>query len=221
LSGATILFTEMSPDMDWEDDFNHWYETHHIPVRAAVPGFVSAQRYCEPDRPNYLAVYEIESPDILQSAEYQKVRAQPNGQTAWMLSNAMNYSRYIGKETSTARRDGVDDSFLDTPFLYAVFFSVPDERAEEFNSWYDDEHVPLLLQSEHWLAVRRFEILEGEPQPWTHLAVHYLDAMAALSSPERDAARDTEWRKRLAEEPWFQSGTQVYESIGNRFPGIG
>jgi hypothetical protein len=45
--------------------------------------------------------------------------------------------------------------------------------------------------------------------------------MAALSSPERDAARDTEWRKRLAEEPWFQSGTQVYESIGNRFPGIG
>ncbi len=217
MRGATILFTEMSPDMDWEDDFNHWYDTHHIPVRAAVPGFLSAKRYCDPDRPNYLAVYEIESPETLESADYKKVRAQPNGQTAWMLSNVQNYSRYVGKEISSAKRDDVDEGYLDAPYLYAVFFSVPDNRVEEFNAWYEDEHVTLLLKCEHWQAVRRFEILEGEPQPWTHLAIHYIDDMAALNSPEREAARDTEWRKRLSEEPWFQSSTQLYESIGGRF----
>lgn len=217
MNGATILFTEMSPDMDWEDDFNHWYDSHHIPVRAAVPGFLSAQRYCDPDRPNYLAVYEIETPEILESVPYQKVRAQPNAQTAWMLSNVQNYSRYIGKKLSEARRDDVDDTFLDAPYLYAVFFSVPDEKAEEFNAWYDDEHVPLLLKCKHWLAVRRFEILEGEPQPWTHLAIHHIDDMAAFTSPEREAARTTEWRAKLAEEPWFQSSNQLYERIGDRF----
>lgn len=219
MSGATILFTEMSPDPDWEDDFNHWYDSHHIRVRAAVPGFLSAKRYCDPDRPNYLAVYEIASEDVLQSTEYQKVRAQPNAQTAWMLSNVQNYSRYVGNQIAEAKRDDTGDDFIDSPYLYAVFFSVPDERAADFNAWYDEEHVPLLLKCPSWLAVRRFEIIEGEPQPWTHLAIHYLDDLAALTSPERDAARDTDWRKRLAEEPWFQSSTQVYESIGDRFNG--
>lgn len=221
MKGATILFTEMSPDMDWEDDFNHWYDTHHIPVRAAVPGFVSAQRYKDPDRPTYLAVYEITAPEVLESVDYQKVRAQPNAQTAWMLSNVQNYSRYIGKEMSMVLRDGQDDGVIDAPVLYAVFFSVPDERVDEFNSWYDDEHVPLLLKCDHWLAVRRFEILEGEPQPWTHLAVHYIADMAAFDSPERKAARSTEWRAKLAEEPWFQGSYEVYERFGDRFEGVG
>ena len=221
MKGATVLFSEMSPDIGWEGAFNHWYDTHLIPVRMGVPGFVSVQRYCDTDRPNYLGLFEITAPEVLESEEYEKIKSQPNAQTAWMRANSLGYARYLGTEISDQILDGAENSSLDAPILYAVFFSVPDERAEEFNSWYDDEHVPLLLKSEHWLAVRRFEILEGEPQPWTHLAIHYLDDMAALSSPERDAARDTEWRKRLAQETWFQSSTQVYESIGDRFPGTG
>ena len=66
--------------------------------------------------------------------------------------------------------------------------------------------------------VRRFEIFDGEPQPWTHLALHYLADLAALDSPEREAARDTEWRKKLAEEQWFRASYQVFEAIGDRFP---
>ena len=218
MNGATILFTEMSPDEDWEDDFNHWYDTHHIPARTQVEGFVSAQRYRDPDRPTYLAVYEIASEDVLESVPYQKVRAQPNAQTAWMLSNVQNYSRYIGNEISDIRQDGVSDDVLDEAFVYAVFFSVPDERAEEFNKWYDEEHSPMLLKCPEWKAVRRFKITDGDPQPWSHLALHYLsDADAALSSTERDAARNTDWRKNLATEPWFQGSSYLYEAFGDRF----
>ena len=87
MKGATILFTEMSPDIDWEDAFNRWYDTHHIPNRTKVEGFISAHRYRDPDRPAYLAIYEIASEEVLYSSDYEKVRAQPNAQTAWMLSN--------------------------------------------------------------------------------------------------------------------------------------
>jgi hypothetical protein len=209
----------MSPDPDWEDEFNHWYDSHQIPVRMAVPGFVSALRYCDAERPNYLAVFEIASPGVLESEAYEKVKAQPNAQTAWMLANVLDYARYIGNEISDRQRDDAGDDSLDAPILYAVFFSVPDERVEEFNRWYEEEHVPMLLKCPEWLRIRRFEVTEAEPQPWTHMALHYLADLSARESPERDAARDTEWYRKLSEEPWFRSSYLIFERIGERFSG--
>jgi len=184
-----------------------------------VPGFRSARRYRDADRPNYLTIHEISSAEVLESADYLKVQNQPNAKTAWMLANVQGFSRYLANEVSDQRRDDAGEESLDAPVLFAVFFSVPDERVEEFNRWYEEEHVQMLLKCKDWLRVRRFEIFEGEPQPWTHLALHYLADISALDSPEREAARDTDWRKRLAEEPWFQAGSVVYEAFGARFMG--
>ena len=221
MKGGTVLLSELSPDMDWEDEFNEWYDNHQIPIRMEVPGFVSAHRYRDPERPNYLTVYEITGTHVLESPEYMKVRNHPNARTAWMLANMLDTARYLGNEISDQSRDGVGDESLEAPILYTVFFSVPDERAEEFNRWYEEEHVPMLLKCEDWLRVRRFEIYEGEPQPWTHLSLHYLTDMSAFDSPEREAARTTDWYKKLSEEPWFQAGYQVFESLGERFVGKG
>ena len=216
MKGATVLLSELSPDPDWEDDFNHWYDTHQIPVRMSVPGFISAQRYCDTDRPNYLGVFELDSPSVLDSDEYEKVKLQRNAQTAWMMANVLDYARYLGNEISDQQREDVGDDVLDAPYLYADFFSVPDDRAEEFNNWYDQEHNPMLLKCPDWLRIRRFEIYDGEPQPWTHLALHYLDDIAALDSDERASARESDWFKQLSEEPWFRSSYLMYESIGDR-----
>ena len=219
LKGATVLFTEMTPDMDWEEEFNEWYDTHQIPLRMGTPGFISAQRYCDADRLNYLSVYEMSAPDVLESEAYRKIRAQPSTKTRWMLENTTSYSRYLGNQISEQRGKGViEEDALDAPVLYPVYFSVPDDRADEFNSWYEDEHVPMLLKCSDWLMVRRFEIYDGEPQPWTHLALHYLADLAALDSPERAEAGETKWRKKLAEEQWFRASYRVFDAFGERFP---
>jgi hypothetical protein len=56
-----------------EDDFNDWYDQHHLREILAIPGIRSARRFyqSEPcgrlgaDHPyRYLAVYEIETDDI-------------------------------------------------------------------------------------------------------------------------------------------------------------
>ena len=158
---------------------------------------------------------------MLESPEYTKVRNQPNARTAWMLANMLDTARYLGNEISDQQRDDAGEDSLDAPYIYAVYFSVPDERVEDFNRWYEEEHIPMLLKCKDWLRVRRFDIYEGEPQPWTHLALHYLNDMAALDSPEREAARNTDRYKKLAEEPWFQAGYQLFESLGERFTGNG
>lgn len=221
MKGQTILFSEMSPDYDWEDRFNSWYDTHYIPARMKAPGFLSAQRYKDADRPNYLAVYELESEQTLETGDYRNIKAYPNTETKWILGNVAGSARYAGNEINDQRRKGIKEDPLDAPILFTVFFSVPDESADDFNAWYTEEHIPMLLECKDWLACRRFAIFEGDPQPWTHLALHYLNDVSALDSPERQAASSTEWRERLAAEPWFNGSFLVYERWDERFLGGG
>lgn len=219
MKGASILFSEMSSDFDWEDRFNKWYNTHYIPIRMKLPGFVGAQRYRDADRPKYLAVYELESEAALQSQEYQSVKEHPNGETRWILSNVTATSRYVGTEISDQRKDGLKTDPFEAPILYPVFFSVPDDAADDFNAWYTQEHVPMLLKNKNWLMCRRFLITDADPQPWTHLALHYLADVSALDSPEHEAAENTEWRAKLAAEAWFNASDHLFERLGERFAG--
>lgn len=54
-----------------EDEFNRWYEEEHLPERAACPGFLSARRFVAVEgAPKYLAMYDLESADVLQSEPY-------------------------------------------------------------------------------------------------------------------------------------------------------
>jgi hypothetical protein len=58
-----------------EDDWNRWYRGH-LDVLLAVPGFLAAQRFHSDftvdDRP-YLAMYEVESPDVFRSDAYLSI----------------------------------------------------------------------------------------------------------------------------------------------------
>ncbi|KND55627.1 hypothetical protein BPUN_2302 [Candidatus Paraburkholderia kirkii] len=62
------------PAPHFEEEFNAWYDTEHLPERMAVPGFEAARRYvCVSGRPSYLAVYDMESRDVLESEAYLAV----------------------------------------------------------------------------------------------------------------------------------------------------
>ena len=219
MRGASVLFSILSPDPDWEDDFNHWYETHQMPVRLACEGFHSAQRYRDLDRPVYLGLFEIDQLNRLDSPEYEKIRSQPNATTAWMLGNSLTYERYTANEVSCAVSDDAGDDALEAGILRAVFFSVPDDREDDFNSWYEEEHIPALLKAPGWLMIRRFVIEDADPSPWSHLALQYVANEEALVSEQREAARDSDRYRSLSEEPWFRPGISVFEKFGDRATG--
>jgi len=215
--GASILFSILSPDPDWEDDFNHWYNNHQIPIRLGCTGFQSAQRYKDPERSVYLGLFEIDTLERLESPEYSKIRSQPNAQSAWMLSNSLQYERYTGDEISTfcAENTSIEEA-LEAQFLRAIFFSVPDKSEGQFNKWYDEEYTPSVLRNSGWLMVRRFLIDEFDPSPWTHVTLQYIQNKAALSSEERRNTSQTASYKVLAEEPWFRPSFQVFEKHQDR-----
>ena len=64
----------MQPPPTLEEEFNAWYDTEHIAERLAVSGFETALRYvCIDGAPRYLAMYDLASPDVLNSPGYRKV----------------------------------------------------------------------------------------------------------------------------------------------------
>jgi hypothetical protein len=210
-----LLFSQMEPPPGWEDDFHDWYERHHIPARMAIPGFASATRYEALDgEPRYLACYFLDDMGALETPEYRRLKEEPDPRTECMLANVHGFTRYLC-DGLTDTGPVADHDGPDGHVLYVVTFAVPYEDEEEFEAWYADEHVPLLMRVPGWLRVRRYRARPGgDGPPWTHFALHELRDAAALERPERVAARDTPRRAALAARPWFrQSGRWLYRPI--------
>ncbi|HEX8704440.1 MAG TPA: DUF4286 family protein [Myxococcaceae bacterium] len=55
--------------------------------------------------------------------------------------------------------------------MYIVKATIPPEREDEFNRWYDEIHIPELLTFEGVISGRRFKPLMGEDR-WQYLAVY-------------------------------------------------
>lgn len=217
---GSVLFSEMTPAPAWEAEFNDWYDTEHIPLRMGAPGFLGAQRYRAEGRPGYLTVYDMDSDAALQTPAYQQIKNTPSPLTARMLRDVTGFTRYIGTLSDWHMQPGVDEAvMLTSGVLFSVMFTVPDDRAAEFDDWYLQDHIPLLLRAPGWLGCRRYRITVADPGSYTHLAIHHLRDMAVLDSPERAAARATEWRDRLAREPWFKGQYDVFHRHGERFIG--
>jgi len=131
-----------------------------------------------------------------------------------LQDRACKFERLLmeGEEIARAARPDVGPDMRDLPVLNVVWFTAPDgEGAAELGRWYDKEHIPMLLECPAWAATRRFRVL-GSPRPGftTFAALHYLKDTTALTSPERDAARATPWRDRLAKNDWFRGTYRVF-----------
>ena len=215
LKGNAVLFSEMTPQPGDEARFNDWYDNHHTPSHVqGVPGFLSAHRYAKPDGPGFCAVYELDDPVTLETEEYRSRKYTPDAQTKAMLDSVTGFTRYIGREISYL---GEPEVGRNADVLLAVFFAVPSGRQAEFLDWYQTEHAPLLIECPGWLMARTMEVIDHNPDPFTHMILHYHEHAEVRRSPEAARAHDTEWRKRLVAENWYTPRSVMYRKRGKRF----
>jgi hypothetical protein len=81
-----IVTAEVDPEV--EKDWNHWYDTVHLPDALACPGVVRGRRYVrfgeasQSDRGTssramtkvYVAVYELAGPEAVETPEFREMR---------------------------------------------------------------------------------------------------------------------------------------------------
>ena len=162
----------MIPDPSDETEFNHWYDHEHIPLRMAVPGFLSAQRYRVPETRHYFVVYEMNSPMVLKTPAYERIKNNPSELTTRMLRSVTGFTRYIGEQIGQHAKESSAAAAIDAPYIRVDFFDNRDEG----------ENLPDLLKDKNWLMVRHFAIVDGEPEKYTRLLLHYLAGMPDSST---------------------------------------
>ena len=67
-----LLLNAMNIPTEVEAEFNAWYDKEHIPALAAVPGVLCARRFRGTGNRTYVALYHLESPDVVESAEWKR-----------------------------------------------------------------------------------------------------------------------------------------------------
>ena len=69
-----LLLNAMNIAPELEAEFNEWYDKEHIPALSAVPGVLCARRFRGSGRRAYVALYHMDTPDVVESAEWKKAR---------------------------------------------------------------------------------------------------------------------------------------------------
>jgi hypothetical protein len=192
---AGLFYVYTDPGSVDEAEFHDWYDHEHGPARLAVPGIRSLVRYGGLDdlKPPWLALYDLDSPEVIDSAEYRALGAQASDRDKAVGAGLAVLDRRVYEQISL---DGsVDDP---GPVILAVALSVPAGAEDDLAAWYTDEHIPMLLEVPGWQRIRRFRLSRSLDAPGPEfLSVHELAGPEVLEEPAFRAAISTPWRDRV------------------------
>jgi hypothetical protein len=187
-----LLAAFMNPPADDEAAFNAWYDEEHVPNRLAVDGFLNGRRYkaAEADGPRYLALYDLESLDVLHGPAYQRLIDERSQREKDMLARIPLIDRRVLQLVI----DG--QPWTDAPPYQLIVCMTPPLGGElDFVNWYREEHIRMLLDVPGWRRVRLFRQVEGEGPAF--MAVHELESPKVFEHSNYEKSIATPWRTRI------------------------
>lgn len=120
-SGVLAIWNGIAPGHD--ADLLRWHVGEHIPERLSVPGFLRARRYRAVDAaPAYFNFYEVEGPEVLQSAAYLARLDDPSAWTRRVIPHFTDTARILCRVVES-RGAGIGG------FVCAIRFDAPPEAA--------------------------------------------------------------------------------------------
>ncbi|KAJ7591446.1 hypothetical protein C8J56DRAFT_935599 [Mycena floridula] len=211
-----------------EAEFNDWYTVEHAPARLSVPGFLTAARYKAVDnlQPSWLTLYDVSAPEVGDGTDYKALAAAGSEREIRIMEKIGFASRRIYERLgnpftherlgTTIPQKTLDNGSEGDPSIYpkyvfSVSISVTPEGEEDFNKWYEEEHMGLLrykivssTERGDWESLRtKDNSLFPTPasrSPLEYLALHYMSVPAStFMNCEEWKAAQTEWRTRVME----------------------
>jgi hypothetical protein len=188
-----ILIAAMDYSAVAPDEFDDWYDSEHIPERLRVPGFLNAERWLGAADPKQsLALYDLDDVGVLHSAPYRAVGGA-NG-SAWT-------KRVTSRTKSLIRMEGEQlqpgDALAPVGKAASLLFIAMNPAAEhenEFNEWYNTEHLPQLGAVPGVLCARRYR---GTGATQRYAAIYHLANADVTNSAAWKAAANTPWTERM------------------------
>ena len=182
------------------DEFHDWYDLEHIPERQRVPGFGLCERYIDLANPKQaVALYDLDSPDVLNSPAYQAIGG--DNLSVWskrITAKCDRLLRFEGDQTNPGN--------LASPpgagGLVLVSMVIAPDVEQDFNAWYDTEHIPALTAVPGVMAGRRYKAPDTEAKGRRYTAIYHLTSTDVLNGEAWKTAAASPWTERMF--PHFQ-----------------
>ncbi|EED80752.1 predicted protein [Postia placenta Mad-698-R] len=211
MAPPAILFVFSEPGSNvTEEEFHDWYDNEHIPLLVDISAFRSWTRWAAVDgtKPAYGAAYDLESYDVMQQPSYKALVETRSEREKDILKRiqVVDWRIYELHGGPTTPPSALFDPAKPASYAAFVFITTKPEFEEEFNKWYDEEHIPLLAKVRGWIRSRRFRLkdwghmgVEVTKEPPKYFAVHEWATLDGTRSEEYRAALESPWTKRMEE----------------------
>ena len=207
-----LLFVKLNPPVNEESNFNYWYNEKHIPDRMNLPGFLSARRfiriagipkeYAISPEAEYLALYDLTDINVLKDARYQalqeKERKLPLESFETRIFGLAKFARGVYEQIYP------EEEMYSIPraeFVFIAGHEVPRNRHQEFNAWYNTEHIPALLSVPGFQSVRRFRLNRRDIPPITNKGGTLSTYLTLWDIGDERALESDEFRN-ASQSPW-------------------
>ena len=187
------------------DEFHDWYDLEHIPEREAVPGFGACERWIGDGNPNFsVATYDLDTVEVLQSDAYKAIGGA--NLSAWSKRVTAKCERLLRFEGTQTNPDDADAP-AGAGGLLLNAMNVAPEAEDDFNAWYDEEHLPALIAVPGTLSARRYRSAVEGTGVRRYVAIYHLETPDVTRSDAWKTAVDTPWSARVR--PHFQDHLRI------------
>ena len=177
------------------DEFHDWYDLEHLPERQALPGFGRCDRWISVDNPKHaIATYDLESVSVLRSESYLAIAY--DNLTVWSKRVGAMCDRLLRFE-GIQILPGAAAAPEAAGALLLNAMNVEPGAEDDFNAWYDEEHIPALSQVPGTLAARRYRIGDDPGATHRYVAIYHLESPEVATSDAWKQAIDTVWSARI------------------------
>lgn len=201
MNGPGYLAVAIQPGWNTDEQiFHDWYNTEHGPLRLRLPFIETGDRYKAADdqKPEWSAVYDVSDLSWIDKRIYSRLREERSLREKAVMATFESLDRKIYSTYS------VRGNFKGpAPVTASMSMRVSEADLEDFDKWYEEEHIDMLAKVPGWLRTRRFRMVVGGLQGMPPagqvecLAVHDFKSKDSLATPEMKAASDTPWRTRV------------------------
>ncbi|MFC1981531.1 hypothetical protein ACFLVN_04745 [Chloroflexota bacterium] len=200
-----LAFFMVFPDVpaSREAEWNEWCDKVHIPARQTVPGIYSAQRFIalEGER-KYFHFFGLNDAGVLNSEYYFKLREKE------LLKGDPSYGFMTMAATMLGTCSGVYEQIFpeeevfqepQSDTILVMGLDVPSDKEEEFNVWYNEEHIPRHLPVPGVIKATRFVSVKEELSPGCkatgprYLTIYEVENEKVFLTPEYEKSKHSPW----------------------------
>jgi pimeloyl-ACP methyl ester carboxylesterase len=209
------------------------YQNEHGPNRLRLPFCNNGFRYRATDlenqpgsqeKPEWMAIYDFDELEHLTREPYLKLRSAP---VQSQRERDTMKQIFVDRRNYDLVKDWKGEDFHDLQkvenegqqnVMIAVSFQLHDgeDKEQELEKWYVEEHVPLLQKVPGWRRTRRFvtsylDLESGHRKEKEFLALHEYAPQNGLGGPEFKAATTTEWCDKIYKDVVKDRKRRVYD----------